>query len=102
MILNTDGGDILVEFGRGDIIVSPIKTVGEETEHYGIRFNWSKKPHIVGDDTHGINVFEGSEDVYAHPAVNLVFTKKESIDVVMHKLEEMKKFWDKYENSSIQ
>ena len=102
MILNTEGGDILVEFGRGDIIVSHIKTVGEETEHHGIRLNWSKKPHNVGDDAPGINVFEGSEDVYVHPAVNLIFTKRESIDVVIHKLEEMKELWDKDENSSIQ
>ena len=101
MILKTEGGDILVEFGRGDVIVSHIKTVGEETEHHGIRLNLSKKTHNVGDDAPEINVFEGSEDVYVHPAVNLIFTKRESIDVVIHKLEEMKKLWDEDENSSI-
>ena len=86
----------------GVVSVSITKTVGEETEKHGIRLNWSKKPHNIGEDTPGINVFEGSEDVYIHPAVNLIFTKRESIDVVMEKLEEIKELWDKNENSSIQ
>ena len=100
MILNTDGGDISVFFGNGDIIVSHIKSIGEDNEKVGIRLNWSKKTYNVGDNAYVDNIFEDNDDVYAHPAVNLIFTKKESIDVVIGKLEEMKKFFNEKEDEN--
>lgn len=102
MIQNTDGGDILVTFGSGDIMISHIKSMGEGEDHHGIRLNWSKKEHRIGDYAPGINVFDGSEDVYPHPAVNMIFHKKESIDVLINKLKEVRKILEKNENSSIQ
>ncbi len=101
MILNTDGGDTLVTFGTGDIIISHVKSIGEGEDHHGIRLNWSKKEHKIGDGTPGINVFDGSEDVYPHPAVNMIFYKKESINVLIEKLREVMEIFDKNENSSI-
>lgn len=100
MIFNRENGDTDVIFGNGSVIISHVEGLGEE-KCIGLRLNWAKGPHNIGDDAPCENVFDGDDVVYAHPSVNLLFYKKESVDVLINKLEEVKEIWDEDEDSSI-
>ena len=100
MIIITKDGDINVEFGFGRVLVSLMATEDKKTAC--VRMNWLKEDHKTGDDIDNINAFEDDDKLFVHPAVNLNFWNKESIDVVIEELQQAKKILEKNEDSSIQ
>jgi hypothetical protein len=94
MFYTDEDGEWVVQFGEGTIMVM----AGHPAGHPGIgtvSFLRHKEPHPIGQEDQNLDKCIGHQtnelDGYC-PGARLVFTKTESIDVVIQALQDAKKF----------
>jgi hypothetical protein len=81
-------GTVMIEFGAGDICITGGDTSQSE---YGLVTLTNQKPRTIGmPGIHGA----GSDVSPKNVDVWISFSEKESIDVLIHELEEAKKWMD--------
>ena len=86
MIRINNAGKVIIEFGTGDICI----TGGDTNQSdYGLVTFTNQKSREIG--TPGIHV-AGTEVSIDSVDVWMTFSKKESIDVLIHELEEAKRW----------
>jgi hypothetical protein len=88
MIKVREEGTVMIEFGAGDICI----TGGDSNQsEYGLVTLTNQKARLIGTPgVHGA----GSDVSPKNVDVWITFTKKESIDVLIHELEEAKRWMD--------